>query len=354
MASLEALTVADALRYKAQTRGTKNSVIMLEHSQTVASALKVLAAHRILSAPMVVSPGLEDMEEMGDGEATPGPSLIGWVDITDILRSLLDQLHTKRGAALPTAMLALMSDLESVSPAFSSRSLISLKGGEDKSLVYQGEMGAPLLATIRDCFLNNAGQSGRVVHRLAVFDAQGQIHAVLSQLDVVSYLAAHPELLGPAAQCSLAQLGLLPSGPGHVVCLEPHVPTLLSLEKLLAAGVSGGAVVAADGSGALIANLSISDLRCIQPDQLGVLALPVAEFLAVLHNTSYLGYSQKASAQGKRQTKLPATLSLPVARGPPPASCQAAGGTREPCKQQSPPPTPHPHPHVIHQPPPPC
>ncbi|GFH33766.1 hypothetical protein HaLaN_33184, partial [Haematococcus lacustris] len=39
---------------------------------------------------MVVSPGLEDMEEMGDGEVTPGPSLIGWVDITDILRSLLD------------------------------------------------------------------------------------------------------------------------------------------------------------------------------------------------------------------------------------------------------------------------
>ncbi|GFH31992.1 uncharacterized protein HaLaN_31135, partial [Haematococcus lacustris] len=72
MASLEALTVADTLRYKAQTRGTKNSVIMLEHSQTVASALKVLAAHRILSAPMVVSPGLEDMEEMGDGGEAEG------------------------------------------------------------------------------------------------------------------------------------------------------------------------------------------------------------------------------------------------------------------------------------------
>lgn len=37
---------------------------------------------------------------------------------------------------------------------------------------------------------------------------------------------------------------------------------------------------------------------CIQPDHLSVLALPVAEFLALLHNTSYLGYSQRGSAQG--------------------------------------------------------
>lgn len=35
--------------------------------------------------------------------------------------------------------------------------------------------------------------------------------------------------------------------------------------------------------------------RCIQPDHLSVLALPVAEFLALLHNTSYLGYSQRSS-----------------------------------------------------------
>ena len=35
--------------------------------------------------------------------------------------------------------------------------------------------------------------------------------------------------------------------------------------------------------------------RCIQPEHLGVLALPVAEFLALLHQTAYLGYSQRSS-----------------------------------------------------------
>lgn len=33
----------------------------------------------------------------------------------------------------------------------------------------------------------------------------------------------------------------------------------------------------------LIANLSASDLRCIQPEHFGMLGLPVAEFLALLH-----------------------------------------------------------------------
>jgi hypothetical protein len=46
-----------------------------------------------------------------------------------------------------------------------------------------------------------------------------------------------------------------------VVCVDPHVPTLLALERLVAAGVSGGAVLAGDG--ALMANLSISDLRWV-------------------------------------------------------------------------------------------
>lgn len=37
--------------------------------------------------------------------------------------------------------------------------------------------------------------------------------------------------------------------------------------------------------------------RGIQPDHFGVLALPVAEFLAVRHGTSYLGYSQQSSKE---------------------------------------------------------
>ena len=41
----------------------------------------------------------------------------------------------------------------------------------------------------------------------------------------------------------------------------------------------------------LIANLSASDLRGVNPEHFGMLGLPVAEFLALLHGTSYAGFS---------------------------------------------------------------
>jgi 5'-AMP-activated protein kinase regulatory gamma subunit len=46
-----------------------------------------------------------------------------------------------------------------------------------------------------------------------------------------------------------------------------------------------------DDRGSLIANLSVSDVRCIQPEHFGILGLPAAEFLALLHGTSYAGFS---------------------------------------------------------------
>jgi len=50
---------------------------------------------------------------------------------------------------------------------------------------------------------------------------------------------------------------------------------------VLPRGVSGVGVL--DDNQDLIANLSASDLRCIQPEHFGMLGLPVAEFLALLH-----------------------------------------------------------------------
>lgn len=52
--------------------------------------------------------------------------------------------------------------------------------------------------------------------------------------------------------------------------------------------VSGAPVVS--DAGELIANLSISDLRALTSEHFGVMALPVAEFLAVEHQTAYIGW----------------------------------------------------------------
>lgn len=58
----------------------------------------MLARRGILSAPLVLSP---DLEEVQDGSMSP--QLLGWLDVADVLRAFLDHLrnHTK-GKELPT------------------------------------------------------------------------------------------------------------------------------------------------------------------------------------------------------------------------------------------------------------
>ncbi|KAL3136955.1 hypothetical protein ABBQ32_006559 [Trebouxia sp. C0010 RCD-2024] len=61
-------------------------LLLLEHSWTVAQALKELGDRRIFSAPLVIKPDLEDIQ---DGEDSPEPSFLGWIDVTTILQAFI-------------------------------------------------------------------------------------------------------------------------------------------------------------------------------------------------------------------------------------------------------------------------
>lgn len=293
----------------------QDDVLSLEHNQTVADALKLLARHDILSAPLVVSPGLEDIESLEPTETAA--SLVGWLDIKDIIKAFLAFLHEHKHH-LPTNMLSLMTELEKQGPNFATKMLITVVGSEDRGLVYQTDADVSVLTAIRDFFLGQP-DAGRLVHRLAIFDSHGDITRIVSQMDVLRLLRKHIDELGPCASQSLEQLGLYkPDMLGELIKLAPTTPTLLAYEQLADAGVTGAPVVSPDGQ--LIANLSISDIRGIQPDHFGVLALPVAEFLAVKHGTAYLGYSQHSSTSSKH----PFFASGPPSAGRRPTGADAA------------------------------
>lgn len=277
-------------------------------------------AKRILSAPLVVAPDLEDLTEGGldggggafsdEGAAAATPQLLGWVDTADILRAFLAHLDAHlaaEGRPLPTRMLELMTLLEKVGPGFAARPLVTVADGGDRALVYEAGPAHSLLAVMRDQFLgpappapaSGAGSSPprpqRVVHRVAIFDGRGGITAIVSQLDVMRCLLRAGEgVLGRLGGASLVDLGLVAAGRPPVKTVAPDTPTLLALRDMLAAGVSGAAVCHT-GSGEMIANLSVSDVRAIQPTHLSALALPVCELLAVIHRTTYAGYSAGAS-----------------------------------------------------------
>ena len=88
-----------------------------------------------------------------------------------------------------------------------------LSGVEDRGLVHQAEGGSTsLLDAARNLFLRPADGEAQVVHRLAVFEAHGEITSIVSQTDVMRFLLSKLDELGPMADRSLEELGLLTGG----------------------------------------------------------------------------------------------------------------------------------------------
>lgn len=75
-------------------------------------------------------------------------------------------------------------------------------------------------------------------------------------------MLAHIDEIG-VGDASLAELGLLEGRP-PLLSVSPSMLTLLAFRSMRDAGVAGAGVVG-DQHGELLANLSVSDLRCAAP-----------------------------------------------------------------------------------------
>jgi len=263
-------------------------VIRLEHNLSIGEALGVLASNGILSAPMILMP---EIEESADIETSP--SLLGWIDVGDILKALLTHLSSKE-EELPTAMLSLMTALEREGPIFASRPLITVPVAEDRGLLYEGDASQTTVMTaVREAFVENVKDGGKqhINHRIALFDSHGEVNSIISQMDIIKWLLSQ-DVNDERLSKSIEELGLL-QGRRPVISVNAHSPALVAYSKISSAGISGAPVVI--DSGEVIANLSISDIRALTSEHFGVLALPVAEFLALEHHTAYIGYSITSS-----------------------------------------------------------
>lgn len=305
-----------------QTKGRRGTVT-LSHNSTIAEALETLADEHLLSAPIVVDPDVEDNGTGMDIDATP--TLIGWLDLKDILASLLAFIDSKNTEKkLPTMMLSLMSSLEKAGSEFLNKLLVSVPCREDRKLLpIDDAPSTSLMTIIRGCFIEP-----ELSHRVALYDAHGEIVDVVSQLDVLTYIyrslsdkAMTSASLDLNMERSLDDLGFLQKGR-PLVSVNAHEPMLHALAKMAKEGVSSAPVLASDNS-SMIANLSLSDLRALRSEHFGVLALPCAEYLALLHGTAYIGYSRSSSehshhpyfaSEGSKHPK-PADLHVYAIRG---------------------------------------
>jgi CBS domain-containing protein len=308
-------------RFVGGTQGKPQHVVTLNHDDTLSDSLEKLARHRILGAPVLIQPDPLHADEMhhdvhyDDSVGRERPVLLGFFDVGDALRALVKALppDDRRDEGVPASdpgsapsvptlpkghrnVLSWMRVLDSVERKVSDTRLISLLG-DDAELLFRADAeakGHSLGRTIREGFLNNKSANG-AVHRVAIFDASGEIERIVSMSDAVRYLAVNVERLGGMADASLRDLGLAAETAARekkkkkLIAVPPTTPAIEAFARMCDERVSGVGVL--DDRGSLIANLSVSDVRCIQPEHFGILGLPVAEFLALLHGTSYAGFS---------------------------------------------------------------
>lgn len=101
---------------------------------------------------------------------------------------------------------------------------------------------------------------GEGVHRVCVLDSDRAFHGVISQSDALHFLSSRMDRIAFVVDRTLQELGLVDLArppltvPGHATVLE-------ALTQMNSASVSSIAVV--DNSGALLANLSMTDIKYV-------------------------------------------------------------------------------------------
>eukprot|EP00963_Diacronema_lutheri_P007302 scaffold644_cov357-Pavlova_lutheri.AAC.1 len=274
------------LAWREQERGKEMPVVTLDAEDTVEEALKKLAQHKIQSAPVLVGPE----------SVPPRDRMVGFADVTSILGAFIEyrsRVRTVSTAAewpnpggRPVDPIQQLRELQEshVTQDFAQTSLKNAIS-TDGSVVYSAEMNVDLYTILRDGFLDGNRDNSAVQHRLAVFDEQGDIVSVLSQSDVVKFLFHNAS--GTLRDWLKESVTTLDVGldRGYVYSIPENVLVLDAFAYMVRHHVSGLPVVQAT-TGKILGNLSASDVRLLKPEFFGVLALPVIEFLTLLHPAS--------------------------------------------------------------------
>ena len=165
-------------------------------------------------------------------------------------------------------MLKRMRVLEECGAQFASKPIKSLKSLGSDGWFYNLNIAqhASLREIVHDGFLYpketkalfGGTRSRQVVHRLALFNSDGQLTHVVSQSDIIKFIYNHLEALGTLASVTVTDLGLV-HGSHRVVCVRPDTPALDAMVLMEEKGISAVAVV--NSSGGIIGNFSISELR---------------------------------------------------------------------------------------------
>lgn len=244
-----------------------------------------LADAQVLSAPLVLS-----VSQISDGNKKY--QVLAFISVRDILRSFVER--AREAAPVNWHLLRRMAALSSLGHGFGQEQVLSLHVHDDGDMLYSNAVRTTtMLELVRSGFLRGPLQrpAQPSVHRVGVFDSQGNITDIVSQTDVVAWLRdLGSDVLGATASVTLQELGF--TRGQRVVTVPATMPTDQALAVIVAHNVSAVGVL--DGaSGILCAALSESDFRGCRPADVGGFALPVGEWLAYAKGISVVHDTQR-------------------------------------------------------------
>jgi len=273
-----------------------------------------LANRRVLSAPIVLATPSHGNEALNARLEIDFPSCsyttVGFIDVKGILN-----------AHISTALFEIAKDrsitdlgelavplLEAATRVGQMTVLNAM--GEDGGMLRikkkKGESELSVREVIQNSILSSLGDC--VYHRLAITDHKGRLHKLLSQSDIVRFLYKHPSCVSTISRRTVRDLRL---GTKRVFTVQGNVPAFFVFCQLHSRGLSAAGVVSPEG--ALVANLSASDIRSLTPHHFSHLHIPVTRFLKLLQvQPASAGDSAPSTSSSSNSNSTPSRGLTPI------------------------------------------
>jgi len=280
MMNLDRTTLSELLD---DINSLQGEVLSIDAHSTIAQAMKQLADHSMLSAPVVVYQEASKDKDQQTSNAKleinfPNCSYtpIGFVDVRGLLGVYITNAMQELSKAGQICDLAHMDEpLYRAATRVGNMKVVNALGGDGGMLRVKkktGELDLTIREVVQNSFLSMLGDV--VYHRLAITDHKGRLQHVLSQSDIVSFLYKHPECIGDVVHSTVA---IEDFGTRDVFVILESSPTIIAFATLHKNKRSAAGVVSAENK--LIGCLSTSDLRGLTPIQFSQLSITVGEFL---------------------------------------------------------------------------
>lgn len=228
------------------------SLITVEETETAAAVFEKLCKNKILSAPVK------------DTKHNAVTSLVDMLDLTTLLFSETESLsNVDLGKVLQTPC-------------------GKISGSSGRNPYFSIQADTPLLEALRIVSSNK-------IHRLVVVDQEGDLKTIITQSHLVRFIARNAYKFGSLNDTKVEKI----QKSSSVFSVKVSQPAREAFQILYKEKISGVAVV--NENGALVGNISASDLKLIQSEfsttiDLSRLNLPAGDFIKLISRPSNKPY----------------------------------------------------------------